>query len=75
MALSLGGAVEAHYIRLLKRRREAASPHPHSSLVLEMDPQGRTVTLMQIRRAYRGRAHARLTETSAAAADGALLDA
>lgn len=41
MALSLRGAVEAHYVRLLKQRHQGGGPHPHSLPVLEMDPQGR----------------------------------
>lgn len=70
MALSLRGAVEAHYVRRLKRRHEGGGPHPHSPPVLEMDPQGRAMTLMQIRRRmWRRRARARQTDDAADIAD------
>lgn len=67
MALSLRGAVEAHYVRRLKRRHEGGGPHPHSPPVLEMDHQGRAMTLMQIRRlVWRRQARARQTDGAAA---------
>lgn len=47
MALSLWGAVEAHYV---KQQHERGGPHPHSLPVLEMDPQGHTMTLIRMRR-------------------------
>lgn len=74
MALSLRGAVEAHYVRRLERRQEGGGPHPHSPPVLEMDHQGRAMTLMQIRRlAWRRQARAWQTNDAADIADAPLL--
>lgn len=70
-----GGSSGSSLHKATQTAARGANPHPHSSPVLEMDPQGRAVTLMQIHRAYRGRAHARLTKTSAVAADAVLLNA
>lgn len=74
MALSLRGAVEAHYVRLLKQRHEGGGPHPHAPPVLEMDPEGRAVTLMQIRpRTCRRQARTRQTDDAAGITDAPLL--
>lgn len=48
MALSLWGALEAHYVRLLKQLHEEGGPHLHLPPVLAIDSQGRAMTLMQM---------------------------
>lgn len=63
--------MEAHYVRLLKQRHKGGGPHPHSLPVLEMDPQGHTMTLIRMQRRQ---ARAWQTAEAADAADAPVLN-